>query len=416
MDRKAGVLGLIICLAMTLRVAWPQPVGAMMPTVTTIQVDTTDDELNIDNNCSLREAILAANTNSQVDACSPGGESDLILLPAGGYLLTITGIDDTALAGDLDILGDLVIRGESNLSSIVDGDGIDRVFHIAESAVVQFEHLTIQNGNETSSLLGGGGILNEYGTLTLMNVILQNNYTSSVGGGIDNLETVTLIDSTVSNNEADDGGGIFNGGTLNLTNSSIFGNTADTKTGGGLDNAGTGMLQNVTISGNQAIAGGGIFSDGPLELVNVTIVSNTAVNLDKGGNIENANSIQLKNSIVANSMSGFNCAGNGDWVSEGHNLESTDTCDFSAVGDLKNITDFSIELLEDNGGPTLSRALPEGSLAIDAGDNQDCSERDQRGASRPADGDGDTLKFCDIGAFEYNGTFPTLLYLPLTIR
>ena len=34
----------------------------------TIIVDTTDDELNSDGDCSLREAILAANNNSVVDA------------------------------------------------------------------------------------------------------------------------------------------------------------------------------------------------------------------------------------------------------------------------------------------------------------------------------------------------------------
>jgi CSLREA domain-containing protein len=413
MGKKPRFLGLIICLVFAMQAIRPHPAEAMMPADTTIQVDTMDDELNNDNDCSLREAIRAANTNSQVDACSPGVGSDLILLPAGVYPLTITGTDDNSLVGDLDILGDLVVRGENNETTIVDGGGIDRVFHIAANAVIQFEHLTIQNGNVTTSLLGGGGILNEYGTLTLKNVVLQNNHTSAVGGGMDNAATVTLIDSTINDNEADDGGGIFNGGTLFLYNSSIYGNAATTDTGGGLDNAGIGTLQNTTISGNSAVAGGGIFSDGPL---NVTIVSNTALSIDKGGNVENADTIRIKNTIVANPLFGFNCGGNGDWVSEGHNLESTDTCNFSAAGDLKNVTDFSIGFLEDNEGPTWTHALPVGSLAIDAGDNVDCPEKDQRGASRPADGDGDSVKICDIGAFEYNGTFPTFLYLPLTLR
>ena len=387
-----------------------------MPEEATIQVNTTDDEYNSDGDCSLREAVRAANTNSPVDACSPGGVSDTILLPQGVYLLSITGTDDNALTGDLDILGDLVIRGEFNETTIVDGGGIDRVFHIAAAGVVQFENLTIQNGNVTTSLLGGGGILNEVGDLTLKKVILQSNTTTAVGGGMDNAATVTLIDTTVKENEADDGGGIFNGGTLLLYNSSLYGNTAMTDTGGGLDNAGISTLQNVTISGNYAVAGGGIFSDGPLYMVNVTVVTNTAFNIDKGGNIENADTLRIKNTVVANSASGLNCAGNGDWVSEGHNLESTDTCNFSSAGDLTNVASFSVGLLDDNGGPTLTHALPPDSPAIDAGDNLDCSEKDQRGASRPVDGDGNTSKICDIGSVEYNGTFPTLLYLPLTVR
>ena len=37
-----------------------------------ITVNTTEDELNADGDCSLREAIEAANTDSTVDACPAG--------------------------------------------------------------------------------------------------------------------------------------------------------------------------------------------------------------------------------------------------------------------------------------------------------------------------------------------------------
>ena len=42
----------------------------------------------------------------------------------------------------------------------------------------------------------------------------------------------------------------------------------------------------------------------------------------------------------------------------------------------------------------------DGSPAIDAGDNEECPNNDQRGSIRPADGDEDGTKVCDIGAFE----------------
>jgi len=42
----------------------------------TITVNTTDDELNTDGDCSLREAIRAANTNSTIDACAGGSGPD----------------------------------------------------------------------------------------------------------------------------------------------------------------------------------------------------------------------------------------------------------------------------------------------------------------------------------------------------
>jgi hypothetical protein len=56
--------------------------------------------------------------------------------------------------------------------------------------------------------------------------------------------------------------------------------------------------------------------------------------------------------------------------------------------------------LADNGGPTLTHALLAGSDAIDAGGACPPPAIDQRGALRPADGDGDTSSACDIGAFE----------------
>ena len=56
--------------------------------------------------------------------------------------------------------------------------------------------------------------------------------------------------------------------------------------------------------------------------------------------------------------------------------------------------------LADNGGNTLTHALLTGSPAIDAGNNATCEATDQRGFSRPIDGDGDTIAVCDMGAYE----------------
>ena len=56
-----------------------------------ISVTTTDDELNADGDCSLREAIQAANTNQTVDACPTGSGADSILLPTGDYSLAQAG-------------------------------------------------------------------------------------------------------------------------------------------------------------------------------------------------------------------------------------------------------------------------------------------------------------------------------------
>ena len=80
-------------------------------------------------------------------------------------------------------------------------------------------------------------------------------------------------------------------------------------------------------------------------------------------------------------------------TSQGHNLDSDNTCNLSSVGDLPN-TDPLLGPLQDNGGPTETHALLPESPAIDAGDNAACPSTDQRGIIRPQG------SACDIGAFE----------------
>src|SRR5512147_2432705 len=93
---------------------------------TSIAVTTTTDELNTDGDCSLREAIRAANTNVAVDACAAGqnDQTDTITVPAGTYTLTVAGYDNDAAGGDLDLrnntaLDDLVITGAGAATTII---------------------------------------------------------------------------------------------------------------------------------------------------------------------------------------------------------------------------------------------------------------------------------------------------------
>ncbi len=77
-----------------------------------IVVNTTRDELNSDGDCSLREAIEAANRDVAVDACPAGAGADRVIVPAGTYRLTLGGgNEDGNQTGDLDILDDLTLQG-----------------------------------------------------------------------------------------------------------------------------------------------------------------------------------------------------------------------------------------------------------------------------------------------------------------
>ena len=142
-------------------------------------------------------------------------------------------------------------------------------------------------------------------------------------------------------------------------------------------------LTNSTVSGNTADFGGGIFAydDSTVNLANAFIAGNTA-------------SIRPDCRGVLTSL--------------GHNLIGDTTgCSFTpSTGDLVNVGPM-LGPPEDNGGATFTHALLAGSPAIDSGNpaalgtgGAACPQTDQRGVERPADGDGDDIAICDIGAFE----------------
>jgi len=100
------------------------------------------------------------------------------------------------------------------------------------------------------------------------------------------------------------------------------------------------------------------------------------------------------------------CSGQGISTasSTGGNLESPgNTCRLDQVTDQVSVADPLVGPLADNGGPTFTHALLPGSPAIDAAGGG-CGPLDQRGSSRPQDGDGDGSSLCDAGAFEAPAT------------
>lgn len=250
----------------------------------------------------------------------------------------------------------------------------------------------------------GGGIRTSHSTSTglqghvvLTNTTVNGNRAGEVGGGISASNgLVQLTASTVSGNQAEeDGGGVdTSGGPVVLTNSTISGNRA-VESGGGINtSSGTILAANSTISDNFAYDdGGGISkssSTGNIDLTNVTIAYNGAAGL-AGGLSFSGNAVAV-NTIIANSTSGADCSG--ALTSGNNNLDSDGSCSLATQAVL------DLGPLQDNGGPTFTHALLPGSPAIDSGDDTVCPATDQRGATRPEDGDSDTVAVCDVGAFE----------------
>jgi hypothetical protein len=274
------------------------------------------------------------------------------------------------------------------------------IFNI-QTGTVAISDLTISNGKA-----GGGGGLNNLGTLTLTNVTVSGNSVGSNG----------LTPAF--------GGGIHNNGTLTLTNSTVTGNrTAGgvPSSGGAIANAGTMTLSNSTVSGNNAqTRGGGIFNGGTMTSNNSTITNNRSDSDNSGGEqgggiYRNGGTVTLKNTIVSDNFRGTGTTR--DDVSG--DLDATSS--FNLIGDGTNMTGISngsngnqvgtagspinplLAALGNYGGPTQTHALLPGSPAIDAGDNTFANNvgltTDQRG--------GGFNRFVnttvDIGAFESSG-------------
>ena len=180
------------------------PTATPMPI--SILVNSTDDAVDANpgdgdcddgaGNCTLRAAIMEANALAGADT---------ITLPTGTYTISIAGAgEDIAETGDLDIADDLTISGAGADITIIDGNALDRVFHILSGSTVDISDVTVQNGNTT---VYGGGILNQ-GLLALTDSTVSDNSASSIGGGIGNTAsgTLTITNSTVSSNTASSSG------------------------------------------------------------------------------------------------------------------------------------------------------------------------------------------------------------------
>src|SRR5512140_1064461 len=132
-SRPGRVALVIIFMLGMLATVPPRPAFAA-----SITVNTTADENGTGANCSLREAITAANTNAAFGGCAAGSPgADTITLPAGTYQLTIANAggtnEDHNATGDLDVLESLTIQGAGAGTTIIEAgtnnsNGIDKVF------------------------------------------------------------------------------------------------------------------------------------------------------------------------------------------------------------------------------------------------------------------------------------------------
>lgn len=397
-------------------------VAAFADTFTVTKIEDTNDG-TCDADCSLREAVAAANAAGSDDVIEFSSLFDT------QQTITLSGSEIVLAAA-----GSLVIDGPGANLLTISGNNASRILATGPNVVATIDGITFTAGNGVGALNNGrgGAIYNAGGTLTITNSVITNNNGAN-GGGLNNASsgspavpgTLVISNSVISNNTATGSGGAmqnFSTSTVTITNTTISGNVSNGTTGGGGGQYNGGVnFTNVTFANNSAPSGsgGGFQSNGSLGTIitNVTVVNNSSLN--NGGGIHRAttnvnffirNSIVAGNNGTATSPDFTNSAGGNQ--SQGNNIiGNVGTSTGWVASDLLNTAPL-LGPLADNGGFGQTFLPQAGSPAIDAGQNcvRDLSckannppaavTEDQRGVSRTTNGN------VDIGSVEVAAVVP----------
>ncbi len=375
------------------------------------------------------------------------GQDSIINLNSGTY--NLTSVNNNIIgANGLPVIG-------ANSTLIINGNGAEivrdpaaqdafRIFHVDLGANLTLDNLTVKNGlaNSTAENNGrdGGGIYNR-GILTVTQSTITENRADDDGGGINNDGTLTVIDSTISKNSANDaGGGIrhTNGENLIIIGSTLNENEAGNHGGGIENNGGTAIVTNSTISNNRAaIDGGGIYSQQLLTIHHSTIAFNTADSDmngtgNGGGLFTDGTNVTLSHTIVAGNqdnspqmvqgdVSGqitnaeYNLIGN---LTGSQGLNTETNYNFASLGniDINDVINPTLALNGASVGSPLTHALVLGSPATNLGSPELNSglQTDQRGLGFRRE----VGTAIDIGAYEEQAlpVITEIMYSPASLE
>ena len=308
----------------------------------------SETAIAVGENCSLSDAIKAANTDTVAGDCTAGSGADTITLSSN---ITLT-------AALPHITSSITIEGNGYS---IDGDGKYRIFYINNwNATVRINRMTIQNGysnhddgTPSGERAGGGGIHNVNGTLYVTRSTFMNNIGTPHGGGIKN-----------------------SAGTLHVTNSTFF--------------------------NNASYYGGAIFNINYAYLTNLTVMTFPGLPASASGNdVHSSKYTFIRNSIIATTTECRNSPGV-PGATRGHVYVRNSILQTYNCGNIHRIT-VPLNLGALTGSPAYYPLL-HGSGALAAASGMYCPTIDQLGNSRP----NPPGSRCDIGAFEADASPPTL--------
>ena len=199
-----------------------------------------------DPTCTLDVAILDAG-NGDTILFAPAVQTQTIFFQPHGNLTASVTID-----------------GSPN-GVVLDGAGTYNMFYIDGGPTVVLSHLTFQHGLGTST---AGAIFVSNGEVTIDSCTFAHNLAPGGGGAIFNNGSVTVLNSTFTDNHTTNpttpypGGAIWTQGPLVVANSTITGNTASGVGGGIAANPYTSvfLLSSIVASNSASVSGPDIAS------------------------------------------------------------------------------------------------------------------------------------------------------------
>jgi CSLREA domain-containing protein len=323
-----------------------------------ITVTSLDDADALDGQCTLREAIRAANSDQPTNECQGGVGNDNIRFAVSGRIVLSSSLP--SIDG---------VRGTISIDAsgiILDSGNISRAIDMKPGSTLDLSGITIRNGNAGDS--AGGGIRNNGGTLRLSNAVITGSTALRDGGGMALINSTTVLNNVlVESSTAGEGGGIFiDGGNVQLNGVSVINNRM-TRRGGGIyvTGAPTIAFSNVHATRNQVVnpevnsSGGGIFisTTNALNIENIVVVENAARN---GGGIHvAAGTVSLTNVTIARNAAELR--GGGIW-SDGPTM----TVKNSTVSDnrAKNGAAFLINDVDSTGGDGATLTIEDTTLGF----------------------------------------------------
>ena len=327
---------------------WASVAGLVFAPVvaaTPMTVNSTGDAIAASGPCTLREAILASNTQTASGGCPAGNGDDTITLAVSKVTLAIPGAsEDADHTGDLDVTGKLTIQGQPG-GTTISAAGLDRVLDVRSSAQLTVQDVTLTGGvapagldsngslgdNPEVGVAGGpgedGGAVRNAGVMVLRRVTITGNTTSRGGTGSPVTGVVGSGVNAGAGGGGGSGGGIASSGSLTVSNSTISGNTTGAGGNGGDGTAGfaTGPgLDGQGGAGGRGGDGGGIYTTGISDVADSVITGNRTGAGGLGGNGHGSNGASSNNSANgrlggegAGGLGGSGGAGGGVDTSDG---------------------------------------------------------------------------------------------------